>query len=604
MRILAFILILLISCGVPKTDKLTLFKPKKNTAQVGLKSLSTIMEVDTAVLKQLVSNKSESLEVSLPYNGSKIDLVLTKQDLYTPDFVVRTEHNIFSYNKGISYTGKIKGVDSSLVTLNLFQEELNGVVASPQLGELNLGKVSEISLEYMLSDPSLVDTFTFRCDEVTTPALDSLRASVEAQIKNQVKIQGIPCVSVDFELSYNLYTQLGGVIGATNFITSVFSTTKALFKVEGIEVSIKSVFVWTVPDGYATDQLSALNQLRTKRVNDPGFTGTFVQLIQIQSGNGGIAYLGPVACGGMRAYRFSVAAIQPIMSGNTVYNWNVEVITHELGHNMGSHHTHWCGWQGGPIDNCYTAEGACTPGPTPCQGCGTIMSYCHLTAIGIRFPNGFGPQPGNAIRAGTACSICTTPPPPPAPSCTDGIKNGTETGIDCGGGCPPCAIVSVPISQGKPAKMSSQYLANTNNYPASMGNDGIISINNFFHTGAEVFPWWEVDLGTNIKLSSFRIVNRQGCCQDRITDFKIFISSSPLTTMPISGWAYKHDGSQFNELVKPILGTGRYVRLWAEQPKARYLNLSEVQFFGTTGVIVCDTIKIPVITYRDSISCK
>ncbi len=28
---------------------------------------------------------------------------------------------------------------------------------------------------------------------------------------------------------------------------------------------------------------------------------------------------------------------------------------------------------------------------------------------------------------------------PLAPSCTDGIQNGTETGIDCGGDCPPCA---------------------------------------------------------------------------------------------------------------------------------------------------------------------
>lgn len=28
--------------------------------------------------------------------------------------------------------------------------------------------------------------------------------------------------------------------------------------------------------------------------------------------------------------------------------------------------------------------------------------------------------------------------PPPAPTCSDGIQNGDETGIDCGGSCPPC----------------------------------------------------------------------------------------------------------------------------------------------------------------------
>lgn len=29
---------------------------------------------------------------------------------------------------------------------------------------------------------------------------------------------------------------------------------------------------------------------------------------------------------------------------------------------------------------------------------------------------------------------------PPGPTCSDGIRNGDETGIDCGGSCPPCAV--------------------------------------------------------------------------------------------------------------------------------------------------------------------
>ncbi len=41
---------------------------------------------------------------------------------------------------------------------------------------------------------------------------------------------------------------------------------------------------------------------------------------------------------------------------------------------------------------------------------------------------------GNAICGGTN---------PPAPTCTDGIQNGNETGIDCGGpDCTPCAVAS------------------------------------------------------------------------------------------------------------------------------------------------------------------
>jgi hypothetical protein len=34
--------------------------------------------------------------------------------------------------------------------------------------------------------------------------------------------------------------------------------------------------------------------------------------------------------------------------------------------------------------------------------------------------------------------VCSTQRICLAPTCTDGVRNGTETGVDCGGGCPPC----------------------------------------------------------------------------------------------------------------------------------------------------------------------
>jgi hypothetical protein len=83
----------------------------------------------------------------------------------------------------------------------------------------------------------------------------------------------------------------------------------------------------------------------------------------------------------------------------------VEVVTHELGHNLGSWHTHSCNWPGGALDNCYTPEGGCSSGPPPSNG-GTIMSYCHLTGYGINFNNGFGPVPGARIRDKVLAATC------------------------------------------------------------------------------------------------------------------------------------------------------------------------------------------------------
>ena len=86
---------------------------------------------------------------------------------------------------------------------------------------------------------------------------------------------------------------------------------------------------------------------------------------------------------------------------------------------MASPHTHACAWNGNNtrIDNCagnYNVayqEGTCNSFPANPVGGGTIMSYCHLQAVGINLSLGFGPQPGalirNTVNAGTCLGVCT-----------------------------------------------------------------------------------------------------------------------------------------------------------------------------------------------------
>jgi hypothetical protein len=48
---------------------------------------------------------------------------------------------------------------------------------------------------------------------------------------------------------------------------------------------------------------------------------------------------------------------------------------------------------------------------------------------------------GSVMAAVTACSIDpVTFTPPTPPTCDDGMRNGLETDVDCGGGCAPCEV--------------------------------------------------------------------------------------------------------------------------------------------------------------------
>ena len=53
---------------------------------------------------------------------------------------------------------------------------------------------------------------------------------------------------------------------------------------------------------------------------------------------------------------------------------------------------------------------------------------------------------GGSFAASEATDFCFGTTPPPAPTCTDGIQNGDETGIDCGGSsCAPCVTEETTV---------------------------------------------------------------------------------------------------------------------------------------------------------------
>ncbi|MEP7322321.1 MAG: CARDB domain-containing protein, partial [Saprospiraceae bacterium] len=181
----------------------------------------------------------------------------------------------------------------------------------------------------------------------------------------------------------------------------IFNATSTLYSVESISTSISEIKVWTTLEPYSSNPSTALTDLGNAL--NKNFNGDIAHFVRLNSGSfSGIAWVGALCS----AVPYAYSEIASSYSSYPAYSWNVNVITHEMGHNLGSPHTQSCTWPGGPIDNCVAQEGSCSPGPTPVVGGGTIMSYCHLTSIGIKFSNGFGPLPGNKIRESVGNASC------------------------------------------------------------------------------------------------------------------------------------------------------------------------------------------------------
>jgi len=127
--------------------------------------------------------------------------------------------------------------------------------------------------------------------------------------------------------------------------------------------------------------------------------------------NGGVAYVDQL-CGNLP---FAYSDIVNSSQLYPTYSWDVQVVSHEMGHNFGSAHTHDCVW--GPngnqqIDDCGNialgSGGSCYNASSPIvpSGGGTIMSYCHVNSVGINFSLGFGAEPGDLMRNKYSSCMC------------------------------------------------------------------------------------------------------------------------------------------------------------------------------------------------------
>ncbi|WP_293894956.1 M12 family metallo-peptidase [Flavobacterium sp.] len=346
-------------------------------------------------LNSILNTQPTLLNLVVPFGDKTYVLNLSRVAVTAIGFDVLTNNGKAAHNQSVQYRGIVDNNPQYIASLSLSADEVTGFFSTSE-GNFTITKEGLQFIVYNQKDQPIPEGILCGTPDVTY--------QVTAPT---APVAGIACkaVNVYLECDYAFYQSKGSNISTlTNYVIAFFNQVATLYANENIAIQISEMFVWTSPDPYAslTTTSDVLNSFRTTRGSN--YNGNLAHFLTTRNLGGGIAYVNTLC---NKPYAFGVSMIYGTYNNAPAYSWTVECVTHELGHNLGSPHTQSCSWSTGPLDNCYAVEGTCAAGPTPVNG-GTIMSYCHLTSIGINFNNGFGFYPGNLIRDKVMNATCIT----------------------------------------------------------------------------------------------------------------------------------------------------------------------------------------------------
>jgi len=255
----------------------------------------------------------------------------------------------------------------------------------------------------------------FRCSAVQGPTPSATSDTRSASLSEPTAAAAVVnyTARVAVETDYEFFQLFGNSTDATDYVGDLFAYASTIYESEvntSLLVSYLKLWATSADPWVQTSCSSVLSEFRSYwNQNNGGISRTAAHMLSGKPTGCGIAYLG-VLCNSSYGYGVSGSLYGNfnILSPGVV--WDILVVSHEIGHNFNSPHSHCYNNIGGssaPVDQCYGSEGGCYAGTTslPCSlgaghGCGTIMSYCHLLGggygnitltFGTGFPHGVLP---------------------------------------------------------------------------------------------------------------------------------------------------------------------------------------------------------------------
>ncbi len=387
-------------------------------------------------LKSIINTKSSqlSLEVELPDSPTST-VSLTRSQTFNNSRFLDSDGNLIPFTPLI-YTGHIHHT-KSLVSLTFSDEGVTGII-SVGGKNWNLDMDPASKKQRMYADDMIPHGFKKACENndseeefLDEPKTNGLQIKDVSQDKNA----SLSEVDVYIEADHKLFTDFNSdTIAALNHVTGLMASVNAIFNDAGIDLNFPDIKLWTSMDPYDADNTSssALVLDRLKCALDGNYNGRLGHLLSTTNRHGGIAnrrsscpYVKPL-------YGFTGIATN-FNTDLNVYSYSIHFIAHEIGHNLSSHHTHACRWNGndtqlddcgnilstnnnrdsncnGIIDDQAEAEGSdCFDVNNPVlPPSGTIMSYCHANS-GVRVDLSQGFHPQVAARMKNFVDNCLSP---------------------------------------------------------------------------------------------------------------------------------------------------------------------------------------------------